>query len=272
MRPLVVTVLIFASILLVLASAAFFMFVDTRPMGRLEYLGLMGRITAFKFTGVPELDEAETRFLYNNSCTRRCHGRDVVERTKHTPREWEAVVNRMRLVNGARLTDKEAVTIMRYLQKNFSSNVPTILSDKANRFLKQYLWKSDFGESDLYIDVIYTPLEYFKLLGGAVEAEKYDVEDYAVFLVYLNTHQGRLKQFPMERLAVLKDKDGRSYEPFDWQVIYEGGDLHHREGVLRFKRVKDDKGFLELTLKDLPGQRERLFRWELPIPEAPETL
>ena len=78
MRPLIVTVLIFASILLVLASAAFFMFVDTRPMGRLEYLGLMGRITAFKFTGVPELDNAETRFLYNNSCTRRCHGRDVV--------------------------------------------------------------------------------------------------------------------------------------------------------------------------------------------------
>jgi hypothetical protein len=39
---------------------------------------------------------------------------------------------------------------------------------------------------------------------------------------------------------------------------------------LRFKKIKNDKGFMELVLKDLPGQKERFFRWELPVPEFNE--
>src|SRR3989304_2779561 len=234
-RQLFIALLVFATLLLIMAITAFFLFIDTKPLNRFEYLNTMARITAFKFTGLPRLDDAETRFLYNNSCTRRCHSRDVVERAKHTPREWEDTVKRMRSVNNARLTDSEASAITKYLQKNYLSNVPTILSYEANRFLKQYLWRSDFGESDLYIDVIYTPVEYFNLMGGTSDAEKH--------------------------------KDSRTYEPTDWKVSYESGDLHHMEGVLRFKKVKNEKGFMELVLRDLPGQKERLFRWDLPVPE-----
>src|SRR3972149_9132916 len=266
-RQLFIALLVFATLLLVMAITAFFLFIDTKPLNRFEYLNTMARITAFKFTGLPRLDDAETRFLYNNSCTRRCHSRDVVERAKHTPREWEDTVKRMRSVNNARLTDSEASAITKYLQKNYLSNVPTILSYEANRFLKQYLWRSDFGESDLYIDVIYTPVEYFKLVGNIGDAEKYEVDDYVVFLVYLNTHQNKLPKLPMEKLAVLRYRDGRSFGPIDWKLTYESGDMHHMEGVLRFKKIKQEKGFMEISLMNLPGQKERIFRWEVPVPE-----
>lgn len=254
-------------ILLCAATIAFFLFVDTRPMGSFEYLNETARVTIFRFTGFPKLDERETKFLYIGSCTRKCHGKDVVERTKHTSREWEDVVRRMRFSNGARLTEHEALQITRYLQKNYLSTVPTILSNDANKFLKQYLWRSDFGESDLYVDVIYAPMEYYNLMGGANDAEKYNIDEYTVFLIYLNTHQDRLPQPAMNKQAVLKDKDGRMYEPVDWKLSYESGDFHHMEGILRFKKIKNEKGFMELVLKDLPGQKERLFRWELPVPE-----
>ncbi len=276
MRQLLAAVFVFAALLLIIAITAFLMFIDTKPLSRFEYLNTMARITTFKFIGLPKIDDAETKFLYNSSCTRKCHSRDVVERARHTPREWEDAVHRMRFVNGVRLTDNEAVQITKYLQKNYLSNVPTVLSNEANRFLKQYLWRSDFGESDLYIDVIYTPVEYFNLTGRISDAEKQDAQDYTVFLVYLNTHQERLPKADMERLAVLKDKDGRIYEPADWKVSYESGDYHHMEGILRFKfvpedfnrgKMKNDKGFMELVLRDLPGQKERLFRWDLPVPE-----
>ncbi|MBI5047826.1 MAG: hypothetical protein HZB54_02575 [Deltaproteobacteria bacterium] len=270
MRQLLVAVFVFTSLLFIVTIVAFFLLVDTRPMSRFEYLNVVARVTAFKFAGLTELDETEMKFLYNNSCTRKCHSKDVIERTKHTPREWENVVNRMRLVNGVRLADNEAVAITRYLQKKYLSNVPTILSNEANRFLKQYLWRSDFGESDLYVDVIYTPMEYFKIIGGISDAERHNVNEYEVFLVYLNTHQEKLPKPFMEKLAVLKDKDGKTYEPVDWKVSYESGDLHHMEGVLRFKKIKNDKGFMELILKDLPGQKERFFRWEMPVSEFKE--
>lgn len=270
MRQFLVALLIFALFLAAAAAAAFFLFMDTKPLGRFEYLNTITRTTAFKFIGLPKLDDAETKFLYNSSCTRKCHSRDVVERARHTAREWEGAVKRMRSVNGARLTDNEAVQIVKYLKKNYLSNVPTILSNEANRFLKQHLWRSDFGESDLYIDVIYTPIEYFNLIGGASDAERHNAQDYTVFLVYLNTHQDRLPKAAVERLAVLKDADGRTYEPVDWKVSYISGDYHHMEGVLRFKKVRNDKGFMELILKDLPGQKERLFRWDMPVPEFKE--
>ncbi|MBI3754239.1 MAG: hypothetical protein HY266_09425 [Deltaproteobacteria bacterium] len=267
MRQFFVALFIFAFILFLAAVAVFFLLVDTKPMGRLEYLNSMARVTAFRFTGMPKLDEAETKFLYNGSCTRKCHSKDVVERARHTSREWEEVVKRMRFVHGAWLTDNEATQITHYLQKNYLSTIPTILSNDANRFLKQYLWRSDFGESDLYVDVIYAPREYYNLTGGVSDAEKYNVDEYTVFLIYLNTHQERFPPPAMDKMAVLKDKDGRMYEPIDWKVSYESGDLHHREGILRFKKIKSDTGFMELVLRDLPGQKERLFRWDLPVPE-----
>lgn len=267
MKQFLIVLPIFIFILAGLMGVAFFILIDPAPMGRWEYIYAMGRVTTFKYTGLVRLNEWETRLLYENACVRRCHSKDVVERARHTAREWEGIVQKMRLVNKVRLTGPEIITITRYLQKNYGSNVPTILSPSANHFLKQYLWKSDFGEGDLYVDVIYTPMEYFKLMGGIGDADRYGVDSHTVFLVYLNTHQDRLPPFPLERMSILKDGLGREYSPLDWKVTYESGDLHHREGVLIFQKVKGGNSFFELILRDLPGQRERVFRWELPIPE-----
>ena len=173
----------------------------------------------------------------------------------------------MKFVNKAAVTENESPVILKFLQKNFFSSVPTILSPEANKYLKQYLWKSDFGESDLYVDIIYTPVIYHTLTGGTGEALGYNVNEYTVFLVYLNTHQSKLLPFQMEKLTLLRDAAGKEYKPTLWKVTYESGDLHHREGALVFPKVKGNRGFLELVLRDLPGQKERLFRWDLPITE-----
>lgn len=267
MKQVIITLLAFSAILLTFTAFASFIFIDPSPMGRWGYLYTMGRLATFRYTGLVRLDEWETKLLYENACVRRCHSKDVVERARHTAREWEGIVQKMRLVNKVRLTSPEIITITRYLQKNYGSNVSTILSPFANHFLKQYLWRSDFGESDLYVDAIYTPLEYFKLVGGMADADRYGVDNHTIFLVYLNTHQERLSPFPIERMAVLRDGGGKEYRPLDWKVTYESGDLHHREGVLIFQKIKGGNGFFELILRDLPGQRERVFRWELPVPE-----
>lgn len=236
-------------------------------MSKWEFIYIKTRLALFRYTEVNTLKDGDDKFLYESSCARKCHSRDVVERTRHTAREWESVLQRMRFVNKADVRENEAVVIVKYLQKNFLSSTPTILSPEANKYLKQHLWKSDFGESDLYVDIIYTPIMYHTITGGGGETNGYNVKEYTVFLVYLNTHQNKLLPFEMEKLAVFRDNTGMEYKPVEWKVTYESGNLHHREGVLVFPKVKTDKGFIEIVLRDLPGQKERLFRWTLPIPE-----
>lgn len=266
MRTFFTALAFFAVFLSLLAILFFLFFIDTSPMTKSEYLYMNAKFIAFRYTGLNILDERDVKPLYESSCARKCHSRDVVERVRHTAREWEDVIQRMRLVNKADVKENESSVILKYLQKNFISNVPTILSPEANKYLKKYLWRSDFGESDLYVDIIYTPVNYHALTSGTGETLGYNVDKYAVFLVYLNTHQNKLLPFPMEKLALLRDATGAEYKPIKWQVTYESGDLHHREGVIIFPKVKPDEGFLEIVLRDLPGQKERLFRWDLPVP------
>ncbi len=249
---------------------AFIFLVDTAPLSRTEFIKTFLRIRSFRYTGYPELTDREIKILYRWRCTGICHGSEPIETSRHTAREWEGIVARMRVRNGAKVNKRESALIIAYLQKNFGSNVPTILSPEANRFLKRYLWRSDFGESDLYVDVIYAPMEYFDLMGGFMNAVEYQAEDKTIFMVYFNTHQEKLPPFSLEKMATLRGPDGTEMKPIDWRVTYESGDLHHREGVLRFKRLPFRTGTMELILEDLPGQKKRVFSWELPIPEFKE--
>lgn len=266
MKKFLAALVVFVLLAVSVSVAAFFLLVDPAPLTRSEYLATLARITVFRHTGLVELDEREIKTLFRWSCTGKCHGADPVVTTRHTSREWKGIVERMRSANGASITGREEKVIVEYLLKNYGSNVPTILSPEANRFLKRYLWKSDFGESDLYVDVIYTPEAYFDIMGGAVEKERYGAEDHTVFMVYMNTHQGRLELYPLEDMAELKTPGG-TLRPVEWNIIYASGDEHHIEGVLKFERIKDGSGEMELALYDLPGQKERLFSWVLPIPD-----
>ncbi len=267
MRKFLAALTVFAVVLFFVLAMVFLFLVDTAPLSRGEYLKTYFRTLSFKYTGRPELTDREVEILYRWSCTGVCHGAEPIETVRHTEREWRTIIERMMVRNGADINEREAEVIRTYLAAKFGSNVPTILSPEANRFLKRYLWKSDFGESDLYVDVIYTPPEYFDLMGGAAEARHYEVDDRMVFMVYFNTHQEKLTPFPLDKLATLRLADGRELKPLDWQVTYESGDKHHREGVLRFEKRGLPPGPMELVFRDLPGQKERVFYWELPIPE-----
>lgn len=245
------------------AAAGFWLFVDTSPLTRGEYLASVLKLRAYNW-GFAELTEEEVRTLFRLRCSGRCHGTGPVETSRHTAREWQKIIDRMR-VNGASVTEKEEVAIVGFLQKNYGSNVPTILSPEANRFLKRNLWKSDFGESDLYVDIIYAPAEYFDLMGGIIEGKRFDPDKNLVFMIYLNTHQDKLKPWPLKELTELRDARGELL-PSSWEVTYESGDKHHVEGVLIFKDTGTNGDYMDLVLKDLPGQKERLFHWDLPIP------
>lgn len=266
MKRIITAILLTAGILLFFAFAAFMLLVRTAPLSRTEFVATYIELKAFKY-GIAELDENGRKTLYKWSCVAVCHGAEAIENTRHTSREWRTIVERMRTKNGASINRREEDEIVRYLEKNLGSNVPTILSPEANRFLKRYLWKSDFGESDLYVDIIYSPVEYFDIMGGILQGREYEAGEYLVFMVYLNTHQGQLEPWELEKLVTLRGADGTVHSPVDWRVVYESGDKHHLEGVLRFEKGSDaGSGFMEIALKDLPGQKERVFRWDLPVP------
>ena len=258
---------LFITVLFILALAAFFILVDTSPMGKTDYLLQTGRLTLFRYTGTGSLSDEEIRRLYEKACTKKCHSRDVVELSAHSAREWEETIERMRTVNGAGITKNEVGPITAYLAKRYGSNIPTILSAEGGQYLKKNLWRSDFGEADLYVDLIYTPPAYFRVVGGSSKVQGYDAGRYEIFTVYLNTHQDKLSPFPLDKLATLKTAGGESYTPIFWKVIYDSSDFHHREGLLVFKKLRKGEGEMTITLKDLPGQSERLFVWTLPIPE-----
>ncbi len=253
--------------LLILAIGGFFIVVDTSPMGKMDYLLQTGKLTLFRYAGVGALSDGEIKQLYKRACTKKCHSRDVVERSAHSAREWEDTINRMRTVNDAGITKHEIAAITAYLAKRYGSNIPTILSADGGRYLKKHLWRSDFGEADLYVDLIYTPPAYFNVVGGSSKVEGYDASKYEIFTVYLNTHQDKLSPFPLDKLSTLKTAGGEGYGPVFWKVIYDSSDFHHREGLLVFKKLPKGEEEMTIVLKDLPGQSERLFVWRLPIPE-----
>ena len=269
MRAFFITSSIFIGFLAALALATFLILVDTSPMGRMEYLFETGRLTLFRYTGLGNMSDRDLKLIYEGRCTRKCHSRDVVERSAHNVREWEEIIGRMRAVNKANVTDSEATVITAYLTKRFGSNIPTILTAEGGKYLKKYLWRSDFGESDLYVDIIYTPKEYFNFIGGDSAVEGYEADRYTLFKVYINTHQNKLAPYPLERLAILKTGNGKEYKPELWKVLYESADYHHREGMFVFKGVDTNATSMSLSLMDLPGQKERIFQWDLPIPEKP---
>ena len=268
MKAFSITLAVFIASLAVLAFAVFLVIVDTSPMGKMEYLYRVGKLSAFRYTGLGKLTEAEIKIIYEGRCTRKCHSRDVIERSAHSAREWEEIIGRMKKVNKAKVTKSEGKVIITYLASHFGSNIPTILTAEGGKYLKKYLWRSDFGESDLYVDIIYTPTEYFNFIGGSSIVEGYEAGRHTLFKVYINTHQDKLAPFPLERLAILKTGDGKEFRPILWKVIYESADYHHREGLLVFKKMGNVPS-ISLSLMDLPGQKERVFQWDLPIPEKP---
>lgn len=234
---------------------------DLRDQGRLLLYrhGLMERLTA-----------ADSSRLYQRSCTRRCHGREVVERHPRTAAEWEIVMARMRAPDRADLDDRLADALTRHLQIHFLSNVPTVLPPATMKFVKQYLWRSDFGESDLFLDLIYVPKEHARLLRYLGVRRLPREGGQGVFIVFINTHQGRVPKWNLAELATLRIGQEPPRRAEHWEVLYRDGQEHHEQGVLAFGGL-DMGGARELEISlQLGGLGTRRFVWTLPVPAQPE--
>jgi len=176
----------------------------------------------------------------------------------------------MQAPDRADIPDRTAAAILRYLQNHYLSNVPTVLPEKTMKFVKRHLWKSDFGESDLYLDIIYIPRSHISLLPYLVASNKLPKEQGAIFVVYLNTHQGTIPPWKLAGMAALDYGKGSAQKANSWTVLYEDGQFHHRQGLLIFPDVEaSDPARLGVTIH-LPGMRKRVFQWELPVPAMTE--
>ena len=133
------------------------------------------------------------------------------------------------------------------------------------RFVKRHLWKSDFGESDLYLDIIYIPRQQINLLPYMVASNEKPQKQGAVFIVYLNTHQGAIPPWNLVKMATLNNNN-EAVQATNWTVIYEDGQYHHRQGLLIFPDIDEKtQSNMEVSIH-LPGMRKRVFQWQLPIP------
>lgn len=83
----------------------------------------------------------------------------------------------------------------------------------------------------------------------------------AQFDISLTTHQGSL-DFDLAQVSVLEDDKGNVYQPLNWEGSPPGG--HHRNGTLSFPRLSEKTEYIKLTIRNVDGVPERVFRWELP--------
>ena len=80
------------------------------------------------------------------------------------------------------------------------------------------------------------------------------------FAVVLDTHSVNLDGYDLKTVSALRDDRGKNYLPIGTE---NKGSGHHREVVLTFSRVPPEVKRVELTIKDVAGVKERVFRWDL---------
>jgi hypothetical protein len=269
MRVFTITFCIFLAIVGLASTAGFFILVEPGTGGRLNVITTQGKLFLFKHSIIKEITEQESQILYKSTCTRKCHSTDVIENKPRTAVEWEWVVARMNTPERANLSKQETSSITEYLQRHFLSNVPTILPERTMSFLKRHLWKSDFGEEDIYLDLIYIPSVHTALLPYLTAGRPADTARGAseeLFILYLNTHSGTVPPWDLADIAIMRDTNGNELHALSWEVIYDDGQLHHRQGLLSFPSIDTDEvAGIEIEI-DLPGMRKRFFLWDLPIP------
>ncbi len=265
MKSLLISIGVFL-LLSVLALFLLFMYLADMPPKQLAgNIYTEGKLFLYKQNMIKKLSPGEMTQLYQATCTRQCHSKDVIEDRPRTALEWEWIVTRMKAPDRAGISDRHADAITRYLQEHYLSNVPTVLPAKTMRFIKRHLWKSDFGDSDLYLDIIYIPRAHLSLLPYLVSSNMPKQKTGATFIVYINTHQGTIPPWDLAEMSTLHDGNGNTQAATGWEVLYEDGQNHHKQGILTFTAIDEEKpAIMDVTIH-LPGMRERIFQWPLPI-------
>ncbi|MBI4536669.1 MAG: hypothetical protein HY712_01780 [candidate division NC10 bacterium] len=78
----------------------------------------------------------------------------------------------------------------------------------------------------------------------------------------LNTHSVNLDSYKLDAITALRDDQGNAY-PLEAVEGASGGG-HHREAILRFAKVRNGTKAITLTVADVAGVKERIFRFTLP--------
>ena len=269
-KPLLISITLFLLLGGTMILLAFMYLTGQTPEAAINNLQREGKFFLYKHNLVEKLSSREITLLYQSTCTRKCHGKDVIEKKPRTAAEWESVMTRMKSPDRAGITDRHADTITRYLQNNFLSNVPTVLPEKTMKFVKKYLWRSDFGENDLFLDIIYVPREHLPLLRYLMVRNLPPDQQNALFIVYINTHQGVVPPWNLAELSTFRVNNGNPQSAIDWKVLYWDGQQHHNQGILTFPAIDISQSTeLEVTMK-LAGLGTRTFQWSLPIPSLAE--
>ncbi len=251
---------------------SFFMYLNEQgPDEMLADLYSEGKLFLYRQNLIGELTSGEMTRLYKTTCTRKCHSSDVIEIRPRTALEWDWIMTRMKGPDRANIKDHHAEAITRYLQEHYLSNVPTIMPDKTMRFVKRHLWQSDFGENDLYLDIIYLPRIHHSLLPYLIATNSPRATKDTLFIVFINTHQGEIPPWNLEKMVTLGNGRDSSFEATGWELVYEDGQGHHKQGILTFPAIDDTQSATMNIKVKLPGIRERIFQWSLPIPPYQES-
>ena len=91
--------------------------------------------------------------------------------------------------------------------------------------------------------------------------------DPLVFRIVMDTHSGDLDGYDLAALSVLRTDRGEM-RPSGWDAPRGG---HHRDGTLTFDAAKagaalslgSGASYIELTVRDVGANPERVFRWDL---------
>lgn len=269
LKPILLSIALFVLLLGGASLVGFIYLIEPGSEGRFQYLKTSGKLLLYKYEWSDTLTEVESKRLYESSCLRKCHSRDVIERKSRTAAEWSQIVARMGMPDRADLNEVEMTAVIEYLQRNYLSNVPTLLPDETMRFIKKHMWRLDFGESDLYFDIIYMPQRYRHLMPYLAYQSKPRNTDDSLFVVYMNTHTGMVPSWNLADFTTVTVDGGGDMKALEWQVLYEDGQLHHRQGILTFPAIEGEgnpNAEMQISIRP-PGMRERAFHWSLPVPD-----
>jgi competence protein ComEA len=85
-------------------------------------LGILLLAGAAAFAQQDALPEGDGKIAVEKACTSRCHGANVVQRSKRTPAQWQGIVDLM-IDRGAVVTDEDYDAILTYLGKQLLATV-----------------------------------------------------------------------------------------------------------------------------------------------------
>jgi hypothetical protein len=230
------------------------------------------RIEMFKRGYIDKVTQDDARYMYQNSCYRRCHGEAAMITAVLSSAGWFQVVERMRLKENVNISGREVDTIIKYLDEMYPTTVSRY-SFEVRKKVHKAVWRNDIGLGDIYTDVIYATPEYLYSIGAEQLIEKYELDKYHVFITSFSVHDGEVELFDLDSLSRLRTADSEAGPGTKWELRFQTADKHHFESIIRFDRnsgtLDGNTGWMELVLEDIGVPEPRVFRWDLPVKYPP---